>query len=487
MRTYKSVISAVLAAGLFLSGCTAGEKTTAGALLSPENPVAISIWHYYNGTQQEAFNQLVSEFNDSRGKELGIIVEGFGQGNVSDLENSVLEAANQKVGAGEIPNIFAAYADTAYAVDQLGLVADIAPYFTKEELERFVDGYLEEGRFGQDDSLKIFPVAKSTELLMLNKTDWDPFAQATGAELSDLRTIEGVSAASKAYYEWTDQLTPEPEDGKAFFGRDAMANYFVIGARQMGIEIFSEQDGEMVLNFDKEVMKKLWDNYYVPYVSGYFASSGRFRSDDIKIGNIIALVGSTSGATFFPEEVYISDTESYPIEIVALECPRFEDGEAYGVQQGAGMVVTAGEEQQVQASVEFLKWFTQDQQNIQFSLASGYLPVTKSANDMDVIHKNWTGESEKVISVVSMAVEMVNNNSLYTTRAFANGTSARNILEHSMSDKAAEDRKVVQERIQSGMNLEEATAEFFREDNFEAWYQTTKEKLETLMTGMSES
>ena len=38
-----------------------------------------------------------------------------------------------------------------------------------------------------------------------------------------------------------------------------------------------------------------------------------------------------------------------------------------------------------QAAVEFLKWFTSDKQNIAFSNASGYLPVTKSANDLDKI------------------------------------------------------------------------------------------------------
>ena len=32
---------------------------------------------------------------------------------------------------------------------------------------------------------------------MLNKTDWDKFAQATGAETDDLATIEGVTATAE--------------------------------------------------------------------------------------------------------------------------------------------------------------------------------------------------------------------------------------------------------------------------------------------------
>ena len=49
------------------------------------------------------------------------------------------------------------------------------------------------------------------------------------------------------------------------------------------------------------------------------------------------------------------------------------------------MVVLKSEEKEQQAAVEFLKWFTSDKQNIAFSNASGYLPVTKSANDLDKI------------------------------------------------------------------------------------------------------
>lgn len=91
-------------------------------------------------------------------------------------------AAQGKVGAGKIPNIFAAYADTAYAVDRLGLAADLSGYLTEEERAAFVDSYINEGRFSEEGGIKIFPVAKSTEIFMLNKTDWDLFSSATGRQ-----------------------------------------------------------------------------------------------------------------------------------------------------------------------------------------------------------------------------------------------------------------------------------------------------------------
>lgn len=91
--------------------------------------------------------------------------------------------------------------------------------------------------------------------------------------LADLETFEGITATARAYYAWTDSLTDAPDDGKAFFGRDAMANYCIIGSRQLGAEVFG--DGTLVP--DKDVFRRLWDNYYVPYINGWFTASGRFR------------------------------------------------------------------------------------------------------------------------------------------------------------------------------------------------------------------
>ena len=343
---------------LLMQGCGAKEENY-DSLLNPNKPVTLEIWTYYNGTQKAAFDELVTEFNETVGAEKGIVVEAYSQGNVNDLITKVEEAAEKKVGAGEIPDIFAAYADTAYKVDKLGLVASIDKYMSEAELASYRDEYVSEGQIGEDGSLKIFPIAKSTELMMLNKTDWDRFAEASGATLDDLKTIEGVTKVARAYYEWTDSLTPQPNDGKAFFGRDALANYMIIGSRQLGKEIFAVTGNEVTLNLDREIFKKLCD--------------------------LIALVGSSSGAAYFPKEVAVSDVESYPIESVLASAPMFEQGEKIAVQQGAGMVVTASDTQHEYASVLFLKWFTEEERNIEFSLSSGYLPVKKAANDIETI------------------------------------------------------------------------------------------------------
>lgn len=462
-------LSAILtAAVILLSGCSAAGNNGNN---SKNGHVTISVWTYYNGAQLTSFNALVDEFNETVGHEKGITVESYSQGSVTDLEKNVLDSAQNKVGADKIPNIFAAYADTAYAIDRLGLVVDLSEYFSQEELSEYIEDYVDEGRFGENNSIKIFPCAKSTEVFMLNKTDWKIFAEKTAAKYSDFSTIEGLTAVSQKYYEWTDSLTPDiPNDGKAFYGRDAMANYMIIGSMQLGHEIFSVKDGVMTLDFDKPTIRRLWDNYYVPYIKGYFASSGRFRSDDVKTGNILAFVGSSSGATFFPDKVVLGDNEEKHIEMMVFECPQFKDSLGCAVQQGAGMVVTKTTEQEIRASVEFLKWFTENEQNIAFSIGSGYLPVRKDANNIDLISEHVPELSNTIRDVLGSAISTVSSYTLYTPKAFDHGSEARKVLEYSMSDKASADRAVVKERLAAGQTLEQAVKDFVSDEYFEAWY-----------------
>lgn len=163
--------------GTTVFGCTSAKGKKKEVRLNPDNPVTLTVWHYYNGAQQAAFDELVSEFNATTGREVGIYVEGFSQGSVADLEEALTKAVNEEVGAEKMPDIFSTYADTAYSFQKKGRLANLSDYFEKEELDDYIDSYVEEGYFSQDDALYLFPIAKSTEIMMLNETDWETFAQ----------------------------------------------------------------------------------------------------------------------------------------------------------------------------------------------------------------------------------------------------------------------------------------------------------------------
>lgn len=480
LRPIKRITALFLAIMLpfLMNGCSSREREVT---LDPKNPVTVSVWHYYNGPILNAFQSMIENFNETVGKEAGIIVEAYGQGNVAELEKAVISSANKEIGSMDMPNIFASYADTAYEAEKLNLLANLGDYLTKEEQEEYLDSYIEEGKIGLNGELRIFPIAKSTETMMINETNWLPFAEATGFTYDDLKTLEGLAQVAEAYYMWTDSLTPDAkDDGKAFFGRDSMANLFIIASKSFGTEIFKVENGKATIDINVDVMRKIWDTYYVPYISGYYYSYGRYRSDDAKVGDILAYVGSTSSASYFPSEVTAGNSV-YAVEAKVLPVPLFEGAERVMVQQGAGMVVTKSTAQEEYASVLFLKWFTEEENNIEFASLSGYIPVKKKAQDYELI-KTQVKNSDITLDgltdeTLKMALSEMSTSELYTNKAFSGGAQARNILEYDLQDKAVSDRAGVLALIEDGETHGQAVARFNTEDAFNEWLENLTEKL----------
>ena len=129
LRCIVAVATSLILAAVSLSGCGVSGDNMG---LDPKNPVTITVWHYYNGTILDAFDVLVKTFNETAGREKGIIVENYAYGSVSELEKAVLASANKEVGSAPVPNVFASYADTAYAVQELGILIDLNKYFSAD-------------------------------------------------------------------------------------------------------------------------------------------------------------------------------------------------------------------------------------------------------------------------------------------------------------------------------------------------------------------
>ena len=90
-----------LVGALALAGCSgssAPSEDAVSSVLDPSDPVQVELWTYYNGTQQQAFEDLVKDFNATKGKDLGIVVTSSSQGGVNDLASAVTDSAQELVG-----------------------------------------------------------------------------------------------------------------------------------------------------------------------------------------------------------------------------------------------------------------------------------------------------------------------------------------------------------------------------------------------------
>ena len=474
MKSYLRKAILILLLGVVVMGAFGGCSDGQSIKLNPKDPVTISVWHYYNGAVMNAFDLLIREFNDTVGVEQGIIIEAYSYGGISDLQTAVLDAANGIVGSSEMPNIFASYSDLAFTIDQMGFLANLDDYVTAAERATYIESYWEEGILGEANTHRIFPIAKSTEVLILNETDWSVFATECGYTHDDLATMEGVVRTAQAYHEWTDAKTPDvPNDGQALWGRDSISNMMLIGCKQLGVELFAVEQGVVTINADKAAIRRIWDMYYVPSIYGWFSASGNFRSESARVGEILGYVGSTASAAYFPS-VVTKNEKDYPISAVVLPTPILEGGENVIVQQGAGMVVKKATKEEEYASVVFLKWATEKTPNILFAARSGYLPVKKDANDYESFMSTVSEADIETTPIAAQthetAFRMIQNGEAYTNKAFDGATTARKVLDTAISSSVAADREAVVSRLAEGQTLAEATAAFVTDAYFDEWY-----------------
>ncbi|MPM20411.1 hypothetical protein SDC9_66841 [bioreactor metagenome] len=100
---------------------------------------------------------------------------------------------------------------------------------------------------------------------------------------------------------------------------------------------------------------------------------------------------------------------------------------------------------------------------------------------MTAIKASGFALTELMEEILTVSVDTVNENLLYTPPAFKGGCNIRNELEYSMSDQAAADRKEVLARLQTGQSLDSAAGAFASDQHFEEWYAATLTRLQDLM------
>lgn len=433
--------------------------------LNPDKPITITLWHYYSGHIKEQFDELVSRFNETEGVKQGIVVEARSLGDVSQLADAVFDAANEKIGSEPLPDLFMAYPDNAFRVRQIVELVDIESRLSEDEIKVYRRDFLEEGRIGEEKKLYIMPIAKSTENLYLNKNFWDDFSKQRGVTLEQLATWEGVVEVAKQYYEYS---------GKAFMGIDAVANYMQVVSMQLGEEIYRYDGMRGSLFLSEKIAKTFWDYFYTPYLRGYFEKNGRFSSDDAKVGSTIAYTGSTAGAAYFPIQVTLQENEIYEVEPYTLPYPYFQEGEKVAIQQGAGLCITKSSEAREFAGLVFLKWFTAPEQNLEFTVSTGYFPVTTEA-----LQKERLLEQVEASEVVGAAIpKMIQSTSImfeeyrfYSSKPFEGSYELRVLMENHLFSKITKDLEELQLRVAGGENRETIIEEMIHVEEFQKWYQ----------------
>ncbi len=436
VKIYRHLFFILLMVSLILTSIS-------GCAGRPGAPTILTLWHNYGGQLKETMDELIDEFNETVGAEKGIIISVTSISGSAAIHEKLTMAANEEPGAPSLPDITIAYPKTALLLAEKELLVDLDKLFTAKELAAYVPQFLQEGRL-KGDSLYVFPTAKSTEVLFLNRTIFDRFAGETGASIDDLKTFEGIARVAALYYDWTDNQTPATKnDGKAFFMSDSLFNYALVGCQQLGADFI---DGGAI-NFSSPQYNKVWESYFKQAVLGQASIYNGYATDLFKTGEIVCSTGSTAGVMFFSPTVTYPDNTTEPAELAILPYPVFEGGVKAALQRGAGMCVTRSAKEKERLAAVFLKWFTSPENNLRFVSSTGYLPVTEEAFGEIMSREIETIPDEKIKSLLSACKIMQQDYEFFIPPLFEGSDQLQERYETGFKDIASSSRESYRELL----------------------------------------
>ena len=384
------------------SGC--GQGSTA---LSPENPVTLTMWHVYGSQTKSPLNDVISEFNQTVGKEKGITINVESVTSSSAIDKALSASANDEPGAANMPDLFTAYPRVVELIGKERLLS-WDDYFSEKELSAFQQNFLSEGYF--DEELLMLPVAKSAEAFYLNKTLFDRFSAATGVSIESMSTFNGVFDAARKYYDWSD--------GQNFMQINDYYNYAYVGMKAYNAELV--RNGR--LRLDDDAFRTIWIPLAETAIYGGICLEDGYAAARWKTAEIIANTGSTADVLYQPDVVIYADNTTESIESIALPYPTFTDNSSGVIYRGGGLfAVKSSDERKNQAAYIFAKWLTEKEHNLDFVTNAGYLPVTAEAFDM--LFNDFTIIEKEGYRSVYQAVDMMLGNYSFFALPRYNGAS----------------------------------------------------------------
>ena len=359
----KRVLSLLLSAALLLTLSACGEDT----LLNKREPVTVTFWHVYGEQSGSPMDVLVQEFNRTVGTDKGVRVQVTNLSSASMIGGFLKEA--QKGGdLQDMPDLFTCHIADATALGEDNLV-DWRDWFTEEELSDFVPGFLADGT-AEDGKLLLFPISKSTQLLMFNGSGFSRFSQATGANYDDLATWDGFYDTARKFSDWA---------GTPFCALDYPIRAVELCALERGSGNLYTENGWYDTN--NAVFKECWMQFARALAQGHVVVSDLYSNTQVMTGEVLAGLGSSAAILYYNDTVTYRDGTREPMDLHVLPMPMSAGCDALMTQAGVGLGAYKTTEQKAEAAALFVRWLTEPERNLDFVAQTGYMPVRNGAFD----------------------------------------------------------------------------------------------------------
>ena len=317
----KKWLSMLLALGMMfsLTACGGSDSSSSNAEsqtadpasveVELSEPITITFWHgIVQENMQQTLNEIIDDFNNGIGAEMGITVESYAKGEMSDLENAVTAA----IKAGDMPNV--TMTEAASVVDwlQAGCVVDLTPYIENEnyglDLDDYYDIYIEDSCSYPVEGYYSLPLYVACEVMYYNV---DFFK-------------ENNLTVPTTWSEFEDVCTKISEiTGRPAGGWDEGVKCFSTLVEQKGIG-YTDREGNLLFAEDLDATTDVISWYQDMVQRGIIRTPGEdfFFSGPFANQQVQMYISSGNEGEFINMKI----PESNKFEWSCAPIPQFEDG-----------------------------------------------------------------------------------------------------------------------------------------------------------------
>lgn len=368
----KKLVSLLLALMLVMS-------ISSALAYSAEEPITITFWHTRgSGAQQETVDYQIKSFNETVGKEKGIIVEGVYIGGYAEIMTK-MQLASQSEGQP----VVAVLGNTRVAImmDD-GILEDMMPYAQRDgvDLDNFFSGMIQVPG-NTEETLYSLPYIKSTPVLYYNKT----MADAKG--LTAPTTMEEFEAFAKALYE-VDATSGEVTTW-GFEGLNDFTYYQGAFLWQIDQPLWTEDGkspalaGDGMLKILSDWRRWVDEGWCRPFDSTNASSIMKEMFAQGKMGCFWESCGSMANI--------VKSSKEAGFELGVANLPQYDLNNCVVPIGGGniGLMKSNNTQEQLDAGWEFIKYIISDEMVAYNAINSGYLPTTKSVAETETMQNFW--------------------------------------------------------------------------------------------------
>ena len=348
------------------------------AAMADEEPIHIKFWHTRgSGANYEVVQHSVNTFNETIGKEKGIVVEEVYSGSYNDI----LPATQLAIQSGESPQVVVSGNTFVNYLLEDGVLADMAPlakstgWDTANLLQPF-----QEIKGNTDGTLYSLPYVRSTPLFNYNKT----MADAKG--LTAPTTVDEMVEFCRALWQKDGENT-------SVYGLCILNDFGYIQAAnlyQMGSAYLNEE-GNACPALDDGAMLKVLGDWRAWVDEGWCSpfdatNAGAMATEMFAQQRLACLVYSSGGLSTMTK-----NAADNGFELGVAQYPTY-DADKRIAEIGGGNICIIAEgntDEQIAASWEFVQYLMSDEMVTYNTTMTGYVPTTYSVANYEGMQKFW--------------------------------------------------------------------------------------------------